>query len=134
MAIKPAVHLYSISFARRLVFFPPIQVEKSGASFTSGSKVRYHRFSIPPTAALRSSYRFRVSFQLLKRDPNVSRPFDRAVTLTRGSKLESAHEVLNYEFVGIPALPCRFANFQRFLKLTIAVSFPCSKNSSLDEM
>ncbi|GBL75791.1 hypothetical protein AVEN_155078-1 [Araneus ventricosus] len=35
---------------------------------------------------------------------NLGRPFDLAATLARGSKLESAHEVLDFEFVGIPSI------------------------------
>ncbi|GBO11439.1 hypothetical protein AVEN_44506-1 [Araneus ventricosus] len=77
---------------------------------------------------------FRVSFLPSTRGINVVRPFDLTATLARSPKLESTHEVLDFEFVGIPASPSRYANLHRFLKLAIAFSFPCSKNSILDYM
>ncbi|GBN85129.1 hypothetical protein AVEN_27673-1 [Araneus ventricosus] len=43
-------------------------------------------------------------FLASSRDLNLGRPFDLAATLARGSKLESAHEVLDFEFVGIPSI------------------------------
>ncbi|GBM08452.1 hypothetical protein AVEN_267720-1 [Araneus ventricosus] len=72
------------------------------------------------------------NFLASKRGPNLVRSFDVPPTLVRGPKLESVHEVLEFDFVGIPASPSRYANFHRCLKLTIAFSFPCSKNSSFN--
>ncbi|GBL91342.1 hypothetical protein AVEN_203493-1 [Araneus ventricosus] len=104
-----------------------------------GSNVLYHRSFITPTVALRSPYfssptRRISNFLASSRGHSLGRFFDMPLPSHRGPKLESAHEVLDFEFVGIPALPFRYANFHLFLKLTIAFSFPCSKNSILEEM
>ncbi|GBM94311.1 hypothetical protein AVEN_29818-1 [Araneus ventricosus] len=104
-----------------------------------GSRLRYHYPSILPTGALRSPYfsspTRRISdFLASSRGLNLGRSSVVPLPLHRDPKLESAHEVLDFEFIGIPALPFRYANFLRFLKLTITFSFPCSKNSVLEEM
>ncbi|GBM42895.1 hypothetical protein AVEN_240828-1 [Araneus ventricosus] len=91
-----------------------------------GSKVCFEtrlevaEFYLPPLLSLRG--RFRVSFLPSKRGLNVDICFDVPLPSHRGPKLESEREVLDFEFVGIPALPFRCANFHRFLKLTIAFS------------
>ncbi|GBM14301.1 hypothetical protein AVEN_128362-1 [Araneus ventricosus] len=98
------------------------------------------------TTALRSPYRsssnpnfsspHRADFRLssLVTRSNLCRSFDVPQPSYRDPKLKSANELLDFEFVGIPDLPFRCANFHRFLKLTIAFCFPCSKHSILEEM
>ncbi|GBN28339.1 hypothetical protein AVEN_267287-1 [Araneus ventricosus] len=82
-----------------------------------GSKVLYHRSSIPPflLPTRRISY-----FLASSRGSKLIRCFDVHVPSHRGPKLETVNEVLDFEFVGIPALLFRRANFHRFLKLMIA--------------
>ncbi|GBN30373.1 hypothetical protein AVEN_209106-1 [Araneus ventricosus] len=77
-----------------------------------GSNVCFEtRFKVaefyPPPLHLRG--KFRVSFLPSTRGLNVSISFDLPLPSNRGPKLESAHEVLDFEFVGIPALPFRYA-------------------------
>ncbi|GBO33399.1 hypothetical protein AVEN_183701-1 [Araneus ventricosus] len=94
------------------------------------------RYTDPHSSSLSmADFRFYLQHDLAsKRGPNLGRPFDLTFTLVRGSKLESAYEVLDFEFVGIPDSTSRCVNFHLFLKLTIAFCFQCSKNSSLDWM
>ncbi|GBN72109.1 hypothetical protein AVEN_5048-1 [Araneus ventricosus] len=97
-----------------------------------GSKVRYHRSSIPPYFS--SSKRMISEFLDTLRGPNLGRYSDVTLPSHKGPKLESANEVLKFELVEIPALRFRYAKLHLFLKLTIAFSFPCSQNSILEEM
>ncbi|GBO26840.1 hypothetical protein AVEN_12127-1 [Araneus ventricosus] len=80
-----------------------------------GSKVRYRRSSIPnfsfPTRRISD-------FPASLRGPNLGRSFDVPLSSHRGLKLESAHQVLDFEIVEIPALPFGYEYFHRFLKLT----------------
>ncbi|GBL85727.1 hypothetical protein AVEN_193176-1 [Araneus ventricosus] len=87
----------------------------------------YRRSSIPP---IPPRTRMISDFLASSRGLNQGRPVHLAATLARGSKLESAHEMLDFEFVGIPSSPNHL--FRRFSTLTIAFSSPCSKNSILD--
>ncbi|GBL91327.1 hypothetical protein AVEN_203480-1 [Araneus ventricosus] len=107
---------------------PPILIEKSRRVIHLRLQSESSIPGIPP-----HTHTQRISdFLPSKRGPNLVCAFDVPPTLVRGSKLESAHEVLESDFIGIPASPSRYANFHQFLKLRIAFSFPCSKNSSLD--
>ncbi|GBL96971.1 hypothetical protein AVEN_182547-1 [Araneus ventricosus] len=105
-----------------------------------GSKVRATtalRFPLPSLFDLPhfSLHTRRISdFLASSRGPNLGRSFDVPLPSQRGHKSESEHEVLDFEFVGIPALQFRYGNFHRFLKQKIAFSFPCSKTSVLEEM
>ncbi|GBM66037.1 hypothetical protein AVEN_39590-1 [Araneus ventricosus] len=72
----------------------------------------------PPTAALQSPlfppHTQRISdFLLSKRGPNLVRSFGVPPNLVRGNKFESEHEVLEFDFVGIPSSPSRYANFHQ---------------------
>ncbi|GBM54425.1 hypothetical protein AVEN_275631-1 [Araneus ventricosus] len=107
-------------------------VIQGGSNVCFETRFKVEEFYFPILFLLRG--RFRVSFRPSTRGLNVGRFFDVPLPSNRGPKLESAHEVWDFQFVLIPALPFRYANFHRFLKLTIAFSFPCSKNSILEEM
>ncbi|GBM29899.1 hypothetical protein AVEN_246459-1 [Araneus ventricosus] len=139
-AVKLSIHRYFISFHFPQDWFFPIHSSpKMRHVIHGGSKVCFEtsfkvvEFYLPyPPLPLRG--RFRVSFLPSTRGLNVGRSFDVPLPSNRGPKLESAHEVFDFQFVCIPALPFRYANFHRFLKLTIAFSFLCSKNSLLEEM
>ncbi|GBM00039.1 hypothetical protein AVEN_53623-1 [Araneus ventricosus] len=123
--------LHSVPFAPRLVFLHPFE------SKNEGRHLRRLQSALPPlfNPPYFSSFIRRISdFLASSRGPNLGRSFDVPLPSHRGPKLESAHEVLDFEFVGIPALPFRYANFHQFLKLSIAFSFPCSRNSILEEM
>ncbi|GBM66351.1 hypothetical protein AVEN_69099-1 [Araneus ventricosus] len=133
-SLKLGIHLYSIPFHLSQVWF------LFRYPFKSKNEARYLRrlqsalplLFDPPYF---SSPTRRISdFLTSSRGPNVGGYFYVPLPSHRGPTLELAHEVLDFEFVGIPALPFRYANFHRFLKLTIAFSFPCSKNSILEEM
>ncbi|GBO37866.1 hypothetical protein AVEN_202357-1 [Araneus ventricosus] len=69
-----------------------------------------------------------------KRSANLVKSFDVPPSLVRGLKWESAHETMEFDFVGIPAFPRSYAISHQFLKLTIDFSFSCSKLSSLETM
>ncbi|GBL87565.1 hypothetical protein AVEN_165172-1 [Araneus ventricosus] len=138
--LKPAIHLKVFhAICPKPVFSPPIFIEKSRhvihlrlqSALAVGER---SSFPLPP---LFDSPTPQISdFLASKRGLNLVRSFDVPPTLTYllGPKLESAHEVLDFDFVGIPASPSRYANFHRFIKLTISFSFPCSKNSCLEKM
>ncbi|GBM31274.1 hypothetical protein AVEN_91276-1 [Araneus ventricosus] len=67
------------------------------------SKVRYHCSSIPYSS---SPTRLISDFLTSTRGPNLGISFDEPLPSHRGPKLESAYEVLDFEFVGIPL--CQF--------------------------
>ncbi|GBN68784.1 hypothetical protein AVEN_118827-1, partial [Araneus ventricosus] len=138
--VKPAIHLkaihaicpktvfFSTHFNRKIQAHHSFEAPNCAGHRESKDRSPYRRSStptIPPTQRISD-------FLSSKRGPNLVRSFDVPPTLVQGSKLESAHEVLDFDFVGIPTSPSRYAHFHLFLKLTIAFSFPCSKNSSLD--
>ncbi|GBM59566.1 hypothetical protein AVEN_268745-1 [Araneus ventricosus] len=89
----------------------------------------YHRSSSPYFSSTR-----RIDFLASPRGPDLGRSFDVSLPSHRDPKLESAHEALDSEFVWISAVPFHYANYHRFLKLANVFSFPCSKNSILEEM
>ncbi|GBM60529.1 hypothetical protein AVEN_4388-1, partial [Araneus ventricosus] len=110
-----SIHLKaSRAICRKLVFSPTILIEKSwhvihlrlqSALVIGESEDPYRRSSIstiPPTQRI-------PNFQPSKRGPNLVRSFDVPPTLVRGSKLESAHEVPDFDFVGIPASKSSYA-------------------------
>ncbi|GBL99865.1 hypothetical protein AVEN_162857-1 [Araneus ventricosus] len=97
--------------------------------FTHG--VRYHCSSIPYSS---SPTRWISDLLASSRGSNLGSSFSVPLLSHQNPKLESAYEVLDFEFVGIPALPFRYANFHLFLKLVTAFSFPCPKTSILEEM
>ncbi|GBN90242.1 hypothetical protein AVEN_41542-1 [Araneus ventricosus] len=139
IALKLDIHFYSIPFHWSQDWVFSIRSSrKMRHVIHGGSKVCFEtRFEVAefyPSPPLPLRGRFRVSFLPSKRGLNVGICFDVPLPSLRGPKLESAHEVLDFEFVGIPALSFRYPNFHRFLKLTIAFSLPCSKNSILEEM
>ncbi|GBN74171.1 hypothetical protein AVEN_71082-1 [Araneus ventricosus] len=99
-SVKTAIHLKaSHAICPKRVFPPSILFEKS-------RHVIHLRFQsalafdppIPP--ALQIS-----DFLASKRGPNLVRSFDEPPTLVRGLKLKSAHEVLEFDFVGITSFP-----------------------------
>ncbi|GBN49182.1 hypothetical protein AVEN_116502-1 [Araneus ventricosus] len=81
-----------------------------------GFKVRFD--SPPPTRRISN-------FLAPMRGPNVGRPFDVPLASHRGLKLESAHQVLDFELVGIPPIKINSSKFLKFSTLTIASFFPC---------
>ncbi|GBN05103.1 hypothetical protein AVEN_125478-1 [Araneus ventricosus] len=92
--VNMCIHLHSIPLVPKLVFSHP---------FKPINEARHSRTS--------------------SRGPNLGRSFDVTLPSQRGPKLASEHEVWDFEFVGIPTLTFRYANFHRFLKLTIAFPF-----------
>ncbi|GBM77890.1 hypothetical protein AVEN_262385-1 [Araneus ventricosus] len=86
--------------------------------------------SLPPIAPLFdppiSSTRQISDFLASKRGLNLVRSFDVPSTLVRGLKLQWVHEVLEFDFVGIPASSRRYANSHRFLRLTIVTIRFCA--------
>ncbi|GBM69038.1 hypothetical protein AVEN_236144-1 [Araneus ventricosus] len=88
---------------------------------------------LPSHSPLHQHGGFRVSFLASTRGPNVGRSFVFPLASHRGPKLESADEVLDFEFIGTPPLPIIGSKFHRFSTLTIGFSFPCSKNSKMDQ-
>ncbi|GBM69770.1 hypothetical protein AVEN_217373-1 [Araneus ventricosus] len=108
-------------FVRR-PFFPPILIDKSRhvIHFRLQSALAIGEAKISPsTTSLRSPLfppTQRISnFLPSNRGPNLVRSFDVPPTLVRGSKLESENEVLQFDFVGIPSSPSRYANSHQFL-------------------
>ncbi|GBO38626.1 hypothetical protein AVEN_171764-1 [Araneus ventricosus] len=77
----------------------------------AGGRVGRRSLLLPPTRQISG-------FLASKRGPNLVRSFDVPPTLVPGPKLESAHEVLDFDLVRFPASPSRCANFNRILKLT----------------
>ncbi|GBM65032.1 hypothetical protein AVEN_68953-1 [Araneus ventricosus] len=133
-----AVNLQKGIFKNRIVRDPTRHLfEKVGKTFMDvpkfllrqGSKSQNssHPLSSSPTLG------FRVSFLASTRGPNVGRSFVLLLPSLRRPKLESADEVLDFEFVGIPPLPIICSKFHKSSILTIGFSFPCSKNSKMDQ-
>ncbi|GBN08295.1 hypothetical protein AVEN_133793-1 [Araneus ventricosus] len=127
--VKPAIHLKASHAICPKPVFSPIHFNRNlqarhllEASKRAGAAALRSRL-FPPTRLI-------FDFLASKRGPKLVRSFDVPPTLLRDLKLESAREVLEFDFVGIPAPPSLYANFHGFLKLTIAFSFPRSKKSS----
>ncbi|GBN43004.1 hypothetical protein AVEN_94068-1 [Araneus ventricosus] len=85
----------------------------------------------PSTAALPSALR---GFQICYPGLDLVKSFEVPTTLAKGPTKDLEHELLEFGLVGNPTFPSRYAIFHRFSTLTIAFSFPCSKNSILEEM
>ncbi|GBM82831.1 hypothetical protein AVEN_180918-1 [Araneus ventricosus] len=109
--IKPEIYiLHSIPFVPRLVFYRPFKSKNQACHSLEAPKcptTSSGRGSEDRSVVLRSPYSSsptrRISdFLASSRGFNLGRPFDLAATLARGSNLESTHEVLDFEFVGIP--------------------------------
>ncbi|GBN06293.1 hypothetical protein AVEN_184759-1 [Araneus ventricosus] len=114
-------------FNRKILARHSLEASKCASGRGSTDRSPYRRSSIPTIPPTQRISDFLPS----KRGAHLVKSFDVSPSLVRGLKWESAHEVLEFDFVGIPAFPSRYANFHQFLKLTIAFSFPCSENSSL---
>ncbi|GBN40208.1 hypothetical protein AVEN_192943-1 [Araneus ventricosus] len=91
-----------------------------------GSKVRNHLSSLP---LFLQPHTADSDFLASSRSSIPGISFEVALALHQGPKSESAHEELDFEFVGIPALRFRYTNLQRFFLKKVAFSFPSSKTS-----
>ncbi|GBN00328.1 hypothetical protein AVEN_187131-1 [Araneus ventricosus] len=80
-----------------------------------GSKVRYRSSPIPPIPPL--STRRISDFLPSSRGPNLGKPFDVPLASYRGLKLESTHEVMDFELFGIPPLKIISPKFHMFFDL-----------------
>ncbi|GBM71884.1 hypothetical protein AVEN_136707-1 [Araneus ventricosus] len=112
MSIKPAIHLYTI----------PFHLSQDCFFFTHSSRKIRHTIHLRLQSGLPRAVvgaisllplfdppiplpTWRVSdFLASSRGLNLGRTFNLAATLARGPKLESALEVLDWEFVGIPSI------------------------------
>ncbi|GBM82419.1 hypothetical protein AVEN_125855-1 [Araneus ventricosus] len=122
--LKLGIHMYSIPFhlSEDWCFFPPNK-SKNEARHSLRLQSAQPTLFDSPTIALRSSltspfdppispHTRRISdFLASSRGPNLGRSFDVPLPSHQGPKLESAHEELDFEIVGIPALPFRFLLF-----------------------
>ncbi|GBM17366.1 hypothetical protein AVEN_13243-1 [Araneus ventricosus] len=110
IALKPAIHLYSIpSICPNTVFFPPIQVEKSGTSFhvkfRSALAVGESHLLSPFIADLRSHYSSptqRISdFLPSKRGANLDKSFDiplASFEISNGNRRMKHWNLISLEF------------------------------------
>ncbi|GBM35885.1 hypothetical protein AVEN_125873-1 [Araneus ventricosus] len=130
---NPAIHLYSISSIwPKTVFFPPIQVEKSGTSihlkFQSALAVPESDLLSPSTADLRSPYSFPYSadfrFSTLVAGCRSSQSIDVSTSLAKGLAKKSAE----FGLVGSPTFQSRYAIFHRFSDLTNVLFLLVSQN------
>ncbi|GBM93926.1 hypothetical protein AVEN_1696-1 [Araneus ventricosus] len=110
--IKLDFYLYSIPLdLSQNCFFPTHSSRKMRQVIHEGSTVLYRRSSISPYF---SSPTRRISdFLASSRESNLVRSFDVPLHSHRVFKLESPHEVVDYEF-GIAALLFNYVNFFRF--------------------
>ncbi|GBM90352.1 hypothetical protein AVEN_176460-1 [Araneus ventricosus] len=92
----------------------------------------------PSTADLRSPYSSPHSadfgFATLVAGCRSSQSFDVPANLAKGLAKKSAYELSEFDLVGNPTFPSRYAISHRFSTLTIVFSFSCSKISILEEI
>ncbi|GBM03216.1 hypothetical protein AVEN_142517-1 [Araneus ventricosus] len=112
-------------------FFPAHSSRNIRHVIHGGSKVCYRRSSIP---LLLLSHTADFRFLASSRSPNVGRTFVFPLPSQRGPQKVIQAFQFDFKLFGIPTLPFRYANFHRFLILTRGFSFPCSKNSSEEQM
>ncbi|GBN06458.1 hypothetical protein AVEN_214287-1 [Araneus ventricosus] len=129
MSLKLGIHQKAkLCHLPKSGLFPPIQVEKLGTSFTEAPKCT--------TVALRSPYS---SFPTLSSSDFLasSRGFWQKLcfpaTLAKGSQNVIQPFQSDFKLFGIPNIQSICANFHRFLKLMKGFSFPCYKNSRMEQ-
>ncbi|GBM54577.1 hypothetical protein AVEN_157078-1 [Araneus ventricosus] len=130
--------MYSIpSICPNTVFFPSIEVEKSGRSihlkFQSALAVGESDLLYSSAAALHSPYSspHSADSDLLHswQDPDLVKSFEVPTTLAEDPAKDSAHELPEFGLVGNPTFPSRYAIFHRFSILSLVFSLPCTKIS-----
>ncbi|GBM03529.1 hypothetical protein AVEN_95420-1 [Araneus ventricosus] len=109
-AICPKLVFFPAHFNRKIQARHSLEASKC-AGGRGESKDRYRRSSIPTTPPPTQ----RISDLLpSKRGDNLFKSFDVPSSLVRGLKWELAHEALEFDFVGIPTFPSRYAIFHQF--------------------
>ncbi|GBO42614.1 hypothetical protein AVEN_40087-1 [Araneus ventricosus] len=105
---------------RKILARHSLEASKCVGSRGEQRSLPYRRFSIPTIPPTQLIYNFLPS----KRGANLTKSFDVPPSLVRCLKWVSAHEVLEFDFVGIPTFPSRYANFHQFLKLLFPSRVP----------
>ncbi|GBM83915.1 hypothetical protein AVEN_125627-1 [Araneus ventricosus] len=103
--IKPAIHLCSIPFHLSQDWFFGFFSTHSSRKIRHVIHSKLQSCTTTRSTNPYSSPNRRISdFLASSRGLNLGRPFDLAATLARGSKLASAQEMMDFEFVGIPSI------------------------------